>query len=152
MRQAAGFQALRIEEALQRVHLDHGVADGRAGGEGDALARVLLVQVLRFHVQVEGAFAAPGLDAGHPFHLGGGLQVLEIMRLVNKEMVHAELVEDQAVVFFSSASRAFRRSSRRAFCFSSVLDDVAVRAGRLGGSAVTQELVVGGDLLPQKRS
>ena len=78
MGEAAGLQARGIEEALHRIHFHHRIADGGAGGEGHAMAGVLLVQVLGFHVQVEGAFAAPGLDAGHPFHLGGRLQVLEI--------------------------------------------------------------------------
>ncbi len=34
------------------------------------------------------------------------------------------------------------------FLLLQVFDDVAVRAGRLGGRAVTQQLVIGGDLLP----
>jgi hypothetical protein len=34
------------------------------------MAGVLLVQVLGFHVQVEGAFTAAGLDTRHAFHLG----------------------------------------------------------------------------------
>ena len=71
--EAAGLQARGIEEALHRIHFHHRITDGGAGGEGHAMAGVLLMQVLGFHVQVEGAFTAPGLDAGHPFHLGGGL-------------------------------------------------------------------------------
>ena len=47
------------------------------------MAGVLLVEVLGFHEEIEGAFAAPGLDAGHPLHLGGRLQILEHMRFVN---------------------------------------------------------------------
>ena len=49
-----------------KAQIDHGVADGRAGGESDPVAGVLLVQVLGFHVQVKGAVAASSLDAGHP--------------------------------------------------------------------------------------
>ena len=37
------FQALRVKEALHRVHLDHGVTNRRTGSEGDAVACVLLV-------------------------------------------------------------------------------------------------------------
>ena len=76
-------EPLGIEVALHRVHLDHGVADRRAGGEGDAVAGVLLVQVAGLHVQVEGALAAAGLDAGDALHLGRRLQVLEVMGFVN---------------------------------------------------------------------
>ena len=43
MLDAAAPQPLGVEEALHRVHLDHRVADRRAGGEGDAVAGVLLV-------------------------------------------------------------------------------------------------------------
>ena len=77
MLDAAALQPLGVEEALHRVHLDHRVGDRRAGGEGDAVAGVLLVQVAGFHVEVEGPLAAAGLDAGDAVHLGRRLQVLE---------------------------------------------------------------------------
>ena len=62
------------------------------------MAGVLLVQVARLHLEVEGAFAAAGLDAGHALHLGGRFEILEVMRLVDEQLIDAELVEDQAVV------------------------------------------------------
>ena len=114
-------EPVRIEVALDGIHFHHGVADGRAGGEGDAVAGVLLVQEARFHVEVEGPFAAAGLNTRHPFHFGRGLEILEVVTLVNVDVVNAQLVKDQAVVFFSAARRSFRRSSRLAFCFSMVL-------------------------------
>jgi hypothetical protein len=67
------------------VHLDHRIADRRAGGESDAVAGVLLVQVTGLHVHVEGAFAAAGLDAGDALHLGRRLQVLLSMRTLHKK-------------------------------------------------------------------
>ena len=92
------FKPFGIEEALHRVELDHRVGDRRAGGEGDAVAGMLLAQVAGFHVEVEGPLAAAGLDAGDPVHLGRRLQVLEVMGLVDEDVIDAELVEDQPVV------------------------------------------------------
>ena len=65
-------------------------------------------------------------------------------------MVDAQLVEDQAVVFFLLGQQVFQALLAPGFLLLQRLDDVAVRAGRVGGGAVAQELVVRGDLLPQK--
>ena len=62
------------------------------------MAGMLLVQVTRLHVHVEGPLAAAGLDAGDALHLGRRLQVLEIMRLVDEDVIDAQFVEDQAVI------------------------------------------------------
>ena len=48
MLDAAAPQPLGVEVPLHRVQLDHRVADRRAGGEGDAVAGVLLVEVRAF--------------------------------------------------------------------------------------------------------
>ena len=72
------------------------------------------------------------------------------MRLINEDMVDAQLIEDQAVIFFLLGQQLFQALLAPGFLLFECFDDVAVRAGGLGGSAVTQELVVGGDLLPQK--
>ena len=53
------------------------VADRRAGGEDDAVAGVLLVEVAGLHVEVERPLAAAGLDARDPLHLGRRLEVLD---------------------------------------------------------------------------
>ena len=90
---ATALQSLRVEESLDRVHLDHRVGNRRAGGKGHAVAGMLLVQVAGFHVQVERPLRAAGLDAGDALHLGRRLQVLEIMRLVDEDMVDPELVK-----------------------------------------------------------
>ena len=77
MLEAALGQASGIEIALEGVQLHHGVADGRAGGEGDAVAGVLPVEGAALQVEVEGALAAAGLDAGDAVHFRRGFQVLE---------------------------------------------------------------------------
>ena len=72
------------------------------------------------------------------------------MTLVNEDVVDAQLVKDQAVVFLLLGQEVFQTLLAPGFLLLERLDDVAVRARRLGGRAVTQELVVRGDLLPQK--
>ena len=105
------LQSLGVEEALHGVHLDHRVGNRRAGGEGHAVAGVLLVEVTGFHVNVEGSLAAAGLDAGDALHLGRRLQVLEIMGLVDEDVIDAEFIEHQPVVFLVLGKQVFE-----AFC------------------------------------
>ena len=57
------------------------------------------LQIAGFHVHVEGTFGAAGLDAGNAVHLGRRFQVLEIMCLIDEDVIHAQLVEDQPVIF-----------------------------------------------------
>ena len=119
-----------------RVHLHHGVADGRAGGEGDAVARVLLVQVARFHEEIESAFAARGLDARHPLHLGRRVEVLKHLRSRHTKMWSMPSSSNtRPSSFLSSASSARRRSSRLAFCFSRAL--MMLRCARLVSAAAS---------------
>ena len=99
MFQAAGSQSLRVEESLHGVHLDHRVADRRAGGELTPWPGCCSSQVTRLHVHVEGPFAAAGLNAGDTLHLGRRLQVLEVMRLVDEDLIDAKFIEHQPVVF-----------------------------------------------------
>jgi hypothetical protein len=47
------------------------------------VAGVLLVQEAGLHVQIKGALAPAGLDAGDALHLSGRPQVLEEVRLIN---------------------------------------------------------------------
>ena len=88
----------RVEESLHRVHFDHRVGNRRAGGERHAVAGMLLAQVAGFHVEVEGALAAAGLDAGDALHLGRRLQILEVMRLVDEDVIDTQFVKHQPVV------------------------------------------------------
>jgi len=72
------------------------------------------------------------------------------MRLVNEHVVNPQLVEDQAVVFLLRGQQVLEPLLALGFLLLQVFEDVAVRAGRLGGSVVAQQLVIGGNLLPQK--
>ena len=134
------LQALGVEEALHRVQLDHGVGDRRAGGERDAVAGMLAVQVAGFHAEVEGTLAAAGLDAGDALHLGRRLQVLEIMRLVDEDMIDAQLVEHQPVVLLVLGQQVFQPLLAAGFLLLDGLDEVAAaaracRSGRSRGAA-----------------
>ncbi len=80
---AALDEPVRIEVALDGIHLHHGVADRRAGGEGDTVAWVLVVEIAGFHVEVERPLAATRLNTGHALHLGRGFEILEVVALVN---------------------------------------------------------------------
>ena len=66
------------------------------------------MQVASLHVQVEGPLAAAGLDAGNPFHLGGGLQVLEVLGFVDEYVIDAEFVEHQAVILLVLGEQLFQ--------------------------------------------
>ena len=63
-----------------------------------APARMPGLEVAGFHQQVESAFRTLGLDAGYPVHLGRRGEILEIVRLVDKELVHAKIIEYEPVV------------------------------------------------------
>ena len=58
MIQPTAFEAGGVEVALHRVHLDHAVGNRRAGGAGDAVAGMQLVEIAAFHVEVEGPLAS----------------------------------------------------------------------------------------------
>ena len=91
---AALAEPVRIEVALDGIHLHHGVADRRAGGEGDAVAGVLLVEITGFHIEIKGPLTAAGLNTGYAFHLGRRFEVLEVMRLINVDVVDTKFVKD----------------------------------------------------------
>ena len=121
-----------------------------AGGKADAMARVQLVQVAGFHEEVEGALTAPGLNARHAFHLGGGLQVFEGLRFVHEHLIDAELIEDQAVVFFFLGEQLFQPLFAPLLLFLDRFDDIAVRLTGIRPRAVAEQLVICLDLFPQK--
>jgi hypothetical protein len=83
MLQAPAFEAFGVEVALQRKHLAQAVADRRAGGRGQAVAGMTLVQVAGFHVHVEGALGAAGLDSGDAVHLRRRFKVLLSMHTLH---------------------------------------------------------------------
>jgi len=57
------------------------------------VAWVLSVQVTRFHEDIERSFAATGLDARDPLHLGRRFQVLVVVCLVDEDVIDAEFVD-----------------------------------------------------------
>ena len=128
MLQAPALEPLGVEESLHRVHLDHGVGNRRAGGKGHPVAGVLLVQVTRFHVHVERPLGAAGLDAGDALHLGRRLQVLEIMRLVDEDVIDAELVEHQPVILLVLGEQVLQAFASGGLLLLDGLDEVAVGA------------------------
>ena len=147
---AAAFQPFGVEEALHRVHLDHRVGNRRAGGEGDAVAGVPLVQVAGLHVEVEGALGAAGLDAGDAVHLGRRLQVLEVVGLVDEDVIDAQLVEHQPVVLLVLGEQVFQALLALGLLLLDGLDEVAVGAGRVLAGPVAEQLLVFRDLLLQE--
>src|SRR3989442_275164 len=78
------------------------------------------------------------------------LHITDVTTLVNVDMVNAQFVKDQAVVFFLFGEEFFQSFLALRFLLLDGLDDVAVCAARVGGSAVAEELVVFRDLLTQK--
>ena len=143
-------QPLGVEEPLHRVHLDHRVGDRRAGGKRHAVAGVLLVQVAGFHVEVEGTLAAAGLDAGDALHLGRRLQVLEVMRLVDEDVIDAKFVEHQPVILLVLGQQVFQPLFALGLLLFDGLDEVAAVRVVVRAGAVDQQLVVFLDLLAQE--
>ena len=90
------------------------------------MAGMLLAQIAGFHVEVERPLAAAGLDAGDALHLGRRFQVLEIMRLVDEDMVDAELVEHQPVILLVLGQQVFQPLLAGGDLLLDRLDDVAV--------------------------
>ena len=107
-------------------------------------------QVAGFHVEVEGPLAAAGLDAGDALHLGRRLQVLEVMRLVDEEVIDAQLVEHQPVILLVLGQQVFQPLLAAGLLLLDGLDDVAVAARRVGAGGVAEQLVVFGDLLAEE--
>ena len=126
MLQPTAFQSLGIEEFLHGVHFHHRVGDRRAGGESDAVAGVLLAQVAGFHIHVEGAFGTAGLDAGDAIHLGRRLQVLEIMRLIDEDMVNTKFIKNEPVVLLVFGEQVFQAFDSRGLLLLDGLDEIAV--------------------------
>ena len=149
MLDAAASESLGIEEPLHRVHLDHRVGDRRAGGERHAVAGMLLVEIAGFHVEVEGPLAAAGLDAGDALHLGRRLQVLEIMRLVDEDVIDAQFVEHQPVVLLVLGQQILEPFRAGGLLLLDGLDEIAVGLPCVG-RVLAEQLVVLGDLLAQE--
>src|SRR5206468_831205 len=124
MLDAAALEPLGVKESLHCVEFSHAVADGRAGGESKAMAGVLPVQVAGLHEEVKGPLAAAGLNTGNSVHLGRRLQVLKVLRLVDKQAVHGKLVEDQPVVLFLQSGQLSKPLLTGCLLLLDGLDDV----------------------------
>ena len=148
MLQATALEPLGVEESLHRVHFHHGVGDRRPGGERHAVAGMLLAEVTRLHVDVEGPLGAAGLNAGDAVHLGRRLQVLEIMRLVDEDVIDAQFVEHQAVVLLVLGQQVFEAFFPGGLLLLDGLDEIAV--GSLCARMFAEQFVVFGDLLQEK--
>ncbi len=142
---AAFRHGFRVEVPLERVHLDHGIADRRARGADEAVPGVLLVEVAGLHVEVERPLAAAGGDAGDPLHLGRRLEVLVGLELVDEDLVNPELVEHQPVVFLVAGQQVLEFLLAGGLLFLQIFDDVP--AGRC---LVHQQRLVFLDLLAQE--
>ena len=101
--QAVLGQDLRRQVAHDRVHLDRTVGDRRAGHEQARSA--VLVQHPHLGVQVEGLLG-PGrrAQAAHVGQLGRVGQVLELVGLVHRQVVHPHLLERQQRVLAGLAA------------------------------------------------
>ena len=139
-----------VEIALDVVHLDHRIAHRRARGEGHAVPGVLLVEIAAFHVEVEGALRATGLDAGDALHFRRRLQVLEIVAFIDEDVVDAQLVEDQAVILLVLGQQVFQAFLALGFLLFDGLEEVALSPVACIEGAVGQQGLVFRDLLAQE--
>ena len=104
------LHALRPEQvgreiALHVVQFGHGIGYRRAGREHDVRSPTLLAQVLALVEQVLAFLRGRDVHAGHADRGGDG-EVLELVRLVDEQHVHAEVLEvDPFLVAFAAAQR-----------------------------------------------
>ena len=114
------------------------------------MAGVLPMQIPGLHVHVERALAAAGLDADDAFHLGRRFEVLVVLCLVNEEVIDAQLIEHQPVVFLVLGEQVFQAFFSGGLLLLDGLDQVAVSAGGVTARAVAQQLLILLDLLPEE--
>ena len=107
-------------------------------------------QVAGLHVDVEGPLAAAGLDAGDALHLGRRLQVLEIMRLVDEDVIDAEFVEHQPVILLVLGEQVLQPLLAGGLLLLDGLDEVAVGASLRWPAPSRSSCVVFGDLLAEE--
>ena len=92
------LQVVRLQIPLHGEHLGHAVGDGRAGGEHHPAAAVQRLDVAHLQKHIERPFAGGLRQSGDARHLGDVKQILEIVRLVHEQPVHAEFLKGQRVV------------------------------------------------------
>ena len=96
--QAALEQRRVADQPLHREHLAERVGDRRAGGEHERPARVLRLDEAGLHIEVPGALRAVRIDALQRRHVGGEGELAELLRLVDDDLVDADLGDGQQVV------------------------------------------------------
>ena len=111
---------------------------------------MLQVQVTSLHVHVERSFAAAGLDAGDAFHLGRRFEVLVVLRLVDEDMVHTDLVEDDPVILLILSQQLLQLFLPARFLLLDSLDEVAMDTGSTGVPTSAEEPLIFLNLLIQK--
>ena len=128
MLDAALLQKVRAEIAEHGVHLGHGVRDRRAGGEDDAAAAGDFADVAGLHVHVEGAVAVGVRQARDAVHFRRVEQVLIEVGLVDEDLVNAEFLEGDRVVFALAVGALLELGGEALLGFFQFLDDAAIVA------------------------
>src|SRR5438105_4568216 len=100
------------------------------------------MQISRLHVEVEGTFAAGGLDAGDALHLRWGLQVLVVLGFVDEEIVNAELIKDEPVILLVLGEKILQPFLALRLLLLDRLDEIAMCAGGALGDALDDELLI----------
>jgi hypothetical protein len=96
--EAALFERGAIHQALHGEHLAERVGDRRARGEHERAARVLGLDEAGLHVEVPGPLRAVRIDAAQARHVGGEGEFSELLRLVDDDLVDADLRDRQQIV------------------------------------------------------
>ena len=99
VKQIVPLQGVVLEVFLHGIHLHHGVGDGGAGGEHNAMASSQLVQVAALHIEVAGLLGFRLTDAAHIPHFRVSGQIFVIMCFVHKETIHTQLLKGHDVIF-----------------------------------------------------
>ena len=95
----AAIQKRRVAEiALHREHLAERVGDRRTGGEHQRPAGVLCLDEAGLYIEIPGALRAVGVDALQRRHVGGEGQLAELLRLIDDDLVDADLRDGEEIV------------------------------------------------------
>ncbi len=109
-----------------------------------------LVEVAAFHVEIKGPFRAAGLDAGDAVHFRGDFQVLGVLRFIDEEVIDAQLVENQPVIFLVLGEQILELFFASRLLLLNGLEQIPLAAVGLVGRDLDQQLIVFADLLAQE--
>jgi len=102
------------------------------------VAGVALMEVACLHEEIERALAAAGLDAGDAFHLGRRFEVLVVLGLVDKDMVHTKFIKNEAVILLVLGEQVLESFLTGRLLLLDGLDEVAVRPGCIPAGAFAE--------------